>query len=85
MPGSRLGSFPRYRKFTKFFFADIYPFAGQLRTVNLAKGNFRFAPLMYLDAALANIDQMPQSDFDEIIEKYVEMNIAHHFMGRKWA
>ena len=51
----------------------------QLRTVNLAKGNFRFAPLMYLDAALANIDQMPQSDFDEIIEKYVEMNIAHPF------
>ena len=63
----------------KILFADIYPFAGQLRTVNLAKGNFRFAPLMYLDAALANIDRMPQSDFDEIIEKYVEMNIAHPF------
>lgn len=57
----------------------IYDFAGQLRTVNIAKGNFWFAPLMYLDASLQNIDKMPQSNFDEIIEKYVEMNIAHPF------
>ena len=63
----------------KSLFEDIYDFAGKLRTVNIAKGNFRFAPLMYLEAALANIDKMPQSDFDEIIEKYVEMNIAHPF------
>lgn len=63
----------------KALFEDIYAFAGKLRTVNIAKGNFRFAPLMYLEAALANIDKMPQSTFDEIIEKYVEMNIAHPF------
>ena len=63
----------------KHLFSEIYDFAGQLRTVNLAKGNFRFAPLIYLEAALANIDKMPQSSFDEIIEKYVEMNIAHPF------
>lgn len=63
----------------KALFEDIYPFAGKLRTVNIAKGNFRFAPLMYLEAAVANIDKMPQSTFDEIIEKYVEMNIAHPF------
>ena len=60
----------------QYLFEDIYEFAGKLRTVNPAKGNFRFAPLMYLEAALANIDTMPQSTFDEIIEKYVEMNIA---------
>ena len=60
-------------------FGDIYDFAGKLRTVNVAKGNFRFAPLMYLEASLANIDKMPQSTFDEIVEKYVEMNIAHPF------
>ena len=77
--GEPAGKFSTLQKIHKILFADIYPFAGQLRTVNLAKGNFRFAPLMYLDAALANIDQMPQSDFDEIIEKYVEMNIAHPF------
>ena len=63
----------------KYLFEDIYDFAGELRTVNIAKGNFRFAPLIYLEAALANIDRMPQSTFDEIIEKYVEMNIAHPF------
>lgn len=63
----------------KYLFEDIYDFAGKLRTVNLAKGNFRFAPLMYLEATLANIGKMPQSTFDEIIEKYVEMNIAHPF------
>lgn len=79
LAGEPAGKFSTLQKIHKILFADIYPFAGQLRTVNLAKGNFRFAPLMYLDAALANIDQMPQSDFDEIIEKYVEMNIAHSF------
>lgn len=63
----------------KYLFDEIYDFAGELRTVNLAKGNFRFAPLMYLDAALKNIEKMPQSTFDQIIEKYVEMNIAHPF------
>ena len=63
----------------KYLFGEIYGFAGELRTVNIAKGNFRFAPLMYLEAALANIDKMPQSTFDEIVEKYVEMNIAHPF------
>ena len=63
----------------KYLFEVIYYFAGELRTVNIAKGNFRFAPLMYLEAALANIDKMPQSTFDEIVEKYVEMNIAHLF------
>ena len=79
LAGEPAGKFSTLQKIHKILFADIYPFAGQLRTANLAKGNFRFAPLMYLDAALANIDQMPQSDFDEIIEKYVEMNIAHPF------
>lgn len=63
----------------KYLFEDIYDFAGKLRTVNIAKGNFRFAPLIYLQAALENIDKMPQSNFDEIVEKYVEMNIAHPF------
>jgi len=63
----------------KALFGDIYDFAGKLRTVNIAKGNFRFAPLLYLEAALANIDKMPQSTFDQIVEKYVEMNIAHPF------
>lgn len=63
----------------KYMFEDVFDFAGEIRTVNLAKGNFRFAPSMYLQAALDNIDKMPQSNFDEIIEKYVEMNIAHPF------
>lgn len=63
----------------KYLFNDIYDFAGKIRTVNISKGSFRFVPLMYLDAALKNIDKMPQSTFDEIIEKYVEMNIAHPF------
>ena len=73
------GKFISLQAIHKALFEDIYDFAGELRTVNLAKGNFRFAPLMYLEAALANIDKMPQSTFDEIIEKYVEMNIAHPF------
>ena len=63
----------------KNIFGDIYPFAGEIRTVNIAKGNFRFAPVMYLEASLENIEKMPQSTFDEIVEKYVEMNIAHPF------
>lgn len=63
----------------KYLFDDIYFFAGEIRNVNISKCNFRFAPLMYLEAALANIDKMPQSNFDEIVEKYVEMNIAHPF------
>ena len=63
----------------KYLFDEIYDFAGKVRTVNIAKGNFRFAPVMYLQAALENVEKMPQSTFDEIIEKYVEMNIAHPF------
>jgi cell filamentation protein len=62
-----------------YLFADIYAFAGEVRDVNIAKGNFRFAPVMYLQQSLVHIDNMPQSNFDEIIEKYVEMNIAHPF------
>ncbi len=73
------GKFSALQVIYKHFFGDIYDFAGQLRTVNLAKGNFRFAPVMYLEATLPNIGKMPQSTFDEIIEKYVEMNIAHLF------
>lgn len=73
------GTFAGLSEIHRFLFEDIYPFAGQLRTVNISKGNFRFAPLMYLDSALSNIDRMPQSSFDQIIEKYVEMNIAHPF------
>ena len=73
------GRFASLQAIHKALFEDIYDFAGELRTLNLAKGNFRFAPLMYLEAALGNIDKMPQSTFDEIIEKYVEMNIAHPF------
>lgn len=63
----------------KYLFEDIYDFAGEVRDVNIAKGNFRFAPVMYLEAALSHIDTMPQSSFEEIVEKYVEMNIAHPF------
>lgn len=73
------GTYLSLAQMHKYLFEDVYDFAGKLRTVNLAKGSFRFAPLMYLEAALANIDKMPQSTFDEIVEKYVEMNIAHPF------
>src|SRR5699024_9600720 len=62
-----------------YLFGDIYEFAGEIRDVNIAKGNFRFVPAMYLQAALENIEKMPQSTFEEIIEKYVEMNVAHPF------
>lgn len=75
----RPGTFDALSKIHSFLFSDIYEFAGKIRTVNIAKGSFRFAPLMYLGAALENIERMPQSTFDEIIEKYVEMNVAHPF------
>ena len=74
-----VGTFAGLTSIHKCLFEDIFDFAGEIRTVNLAKGNFRFAPLMYLQAALENGDKMPQSNFDEIVEKYVEMNIAHPF------
>ena len=74
-----VGKFSTLQAIHKHLFEDIYNFAGELRTVKIAKGNFRFVPLMYLQAALENIDKMPQSNFDEIVEKYVEMNIAHPF------
>lgn len=86
----KAGSFDALKTIHKYLFGDIYDFAEKVRTVNIAKGSFRFAPVMYLDAALANIDKMPQSTFDEIVEKYVEMNVAHPFRegngrsGRIW-
>ena len=73
------GRFSALKAIHKYLFDEIYDFAGETRKVNISKGNFRFAPLMYLEAALENIDKMPQSTFDEIVEKYVEMNIAHPF------
>ena len=73
------GTFESLAKIHKYLFDEIYDFAGEVRKVNISKGNFRFAPLMYLDAALQSIDKMPQSTFDEIVEKYVEMNVAHPF------
>lgn len=73
------GTFDSLAKIHKFLFDEIYDFAGEIRNVNIAKGNFRFAPVIYLETALKNIDKMPQSTFDEIIEKYVEMNVAHPF------
>lgn len=74
-----VGTFAGLAKIHKYLFDEIYDFAGEIRTVNIAKGNFRFAPVMYLHAALESIDKMPQSTYDEIIEKYVEMNVAHPF------
>ncbi len=73
------GTFRTLQFIHKYLFQDIYEFAGKIRNVNISKGNFRFAPLMYLTSALENIDKMPQKTFDEIVEKYVEMNIAHPF------
>ena len=73
------GTYVTLARLHEFLFDEIYDFAGKMRTVNIAKGNFRFAPLMYLRVSLENIDKMPQSSYDEIIEKYVEMNIAHPF------
>ena len=74
------GTFATLASIHRALFSDIYDFAGEKRTVNIAKGNFRFASVMYLDAALENIERMPQSTFDEIVEKYVEMNVAHPFL-----
>ena len=76
---SEIGKFSGLAKIHKFLFEEIYDFAGKIRTVNIAKGNFRFAPVMYLNAALKHIDDMPPATYDEIIEKYVEMNVAHPF------
>ncbi len=73
------GTYVTLARIHEFLFDEIYDFAGKMRTVNIAKENFRFAPLMYLQVSLENIDKMPQSSYDEIIEKYVEMNIAHPF------
>ena len=74
-----VGTFKGSAKIHQYLFSEIYDFAGKMRTVNIAKGAFRFVPVMYLEAALKNIERMPQSTFDEIVEKYVEMNIAHPF------
>lgn len=74
-----VGTFAGLTAIHRHLFEDVYVFAGQMRTVNIAKGNFRFAPVMYLAAALESIDRMPQTTYDEIIEKYVEMNVAHPF------
>lgn len=73
------GKFQTLCEIHKYLFDDIYDFAGKIRTVNISKGNFRFAPLMYLESAIENVDKMPQNTFDEIVEKYVEMNIVHPF------
>lgn len=73
------GTFKGLSDIHRYLFEDIYDFAGKLRTENIAKGNFRFAPVMYLEMSLQNIEKMPQSTFDEIVEKYVEMNAAHPF------
>ncbi len=86
----KAGSFEALKTIHKYLFEDIYDFAGKIRKENIAKGNFRFAPVIYLNDAIENIEKMPQSDFDEIVEKYVEMNIAHPFRegngrsGRIW-
>ncbi len=74
-----VGTFKGLSEIHRYLFSEIYDFAGEMRDVNIAKGNFRFAPVMYLEAALSHIAAMPQSTFDQIIEKYVEMNIAHPF------
>ena len=73
------GTVQSLQRIHQYLFQDLYPFAGEIRKVNLAKGNFRFAPLMYLEESLQNIEKMPQSSYEEIVEKYVEMNIAHPF------
>lgn len=74
-----VGTFKGLAQIHAYLFGEIYDFAGKIREVNIAKGNFRFAPLIYLEQSLQNIDKMPQDNFDKIIEKYVEMNIAHPF------
>ena len=77
------GTYKSLAMIHRYLFDEIYDFAGKLRKANISKGNFRFAPLMYLEAALNSIDKMPQSTFDEIVEKYVEMNVAHPFRDGK--
>ena len=77
--GLNVGSFASLAAIHQELFGDIYDFAGKLRAVNISKGNFRFAPITYLEDAIKKIEKMPQSNFDEIVEKYVEMNIAHPF------
>ena len=90
LDGFAVGTFAGLAQIHRYLFQDIYEFAGQMRTVNLAKGNFRFASALYLREALAQIDRMPQSTFEQIVEKYVEMNVAHPFRegngrsGRIW-
>ena len=79
LDNQKAGSFQALAEIHKYLFEDIYDFAGKIRTVNIAKGGFRFAPVMYLESSLENIEKMPQNDFDSIVEKYVEMNIAHPF------
>lgn len=79
LDNQKAGSFQTLAEIHKYLFEDIYDFAGKIRTVNTAKGGFRFAPVMYLESSLENIEKMPQNDFDSIVEKYVEMNIAHPF------
>lgn len=79
LDNQKAGSFQALAEIHKYLFEDIYDFAGKIRTVNITKGGFRFAPVMYLESSLENIEKMPQSDFDSIVEKYVEMNIAHPF------
>lgn len=79
LDNQKAGSFQALAEIHKYLFEDIYDFAGKIRTVNIAKGGFRFAPVMYLESSLENIKKMPQNDFDSIVEKYVEMNIAHPF------
>ena len=79
LDGLEAGKFSALRFIHKYLFDDIYVFAGEVRDINIAKGGFRFAPVMYLDGALEHVSNMPQGTFDEIIEKYVEMNIAHPF------
>ena len=74
-----VGTFKGLAEIHEFLFSEIYGFAGKIRTVNIAKGNFQFAPVMYLERSLKHIDQLPQTSFEEIIKKYVEMNIAHPF------
>ena len=73
------GSFAALSEIHRVLFGEIYDFAGVLRTVNISKGNYRFAPVMYLETSIRHIEEMPQQTFDEIVEKYVEMNIAHPF------
>ena len=75
------GTWTTLQDIHKVLFQDIYDFAGELRTVNISKGNFRFVPVMYLSEAVKTIESMPQNSFDEIVEKYVEMNVAHPFRG----